>query len=105
MQIELLIDGKKKIFTAPFVPMLAKRKWLEFEADESLDLDNPTPEQFDEIATVIQKIVFREQFTLEELYWGIPYEQMVKKTFEAVYGFKSSEGTDDDQGNVTREER
>ena len=42
MQIELYLDGKKRLFTAPFVPMLAKRKYFELIVKQNSDEEEPT---------------------------------------------------------------
>lgn len=101
MQIELLIDGQKKKFTAPFVPMLAKRKFLEIEArieerTEPLPLKEQIAED-DEIFAILTDIVFKNQFTLEQLFEGASKEYIDQKLTEAIFGIKPKK--QDDEGN------
>ncbi|WP_079479720.1 phage tail assembly chaperone G [Halobacillus salinus] len=106
MQIELYLNGEKKIFTTPIVPMLAKRKWLEMQNDESVDFTNLSPEQFDDLATIIQDVVFEKQFTLDQLYRGASESYLNQKIVEAIHGIKPDDfSEEDDPGNVTGEER
>lgn len=104
MQIELYIDGEKKIFTAPYVPMLAKRKYLEIEAkaeEKGGQLSaRERLEEDDELASILVDIVFKNQFTLEQLYAGASYEYIQAKLLEAVFGIKPSEKKKEgEQGN------
>lgn len=92
MQIELVIDGKKKIFTAPFTPMLAKRKYFEIMAKAEKREKEPSFEEQlqeeDEINSILSDIVFKGQFTLEQLYEGASQEYVFQKLTEAIYGIK-----------------
>lgn len=98
MQIELYIDGEKKIFTAPFVPMLAKRKFLEIQAKAEQREDKPTSQELiaedDAIFSILSDVVFKGQFTLEQLYEGASKEYLDEKLLEAIFGVKSKEGNE-----------
>lgn len=104
MQIELYINGEKKVFTAPFVPMLAKRKFLEIQAaaeerKEPLSVKEQLEED-DAVLSILSDIVFNKQFTIEELYKGASKEYIDAKLFEAIYGVKPDEvKKEDGQGN------
>jgi len=92
MQIELLIDGKKKLFTAPIVPMLAKRKYLEIEA-KAAEREDPITirQQLDEdveILSIISNVIFNNQFTNEQLLEGASEDYFREKLHEAVFGIK-----------------
>lgn len=103
MQIELYIDGEKKIFTAPFVPMLAKRKYLEIEAKaEEKVKENKSYfpsakeqlEEEDEMVGIIANVVFSGQFTVEQVYNGASGEYVNSKLAEAVFGKPKTEGNE-----------
>lgn len=92
MKIELYIDGQKKTFTAPFVPMLAKRKYLELQAEaEKREAPLTAQEQLDEddeMLTILTDIVFKKQFTVEQLYEGASKKYIDEKLLEAVFDIK-----------------
>jgi len=94
MQIELTIEGKKKIFTAPFVPMMARRKYFEIEAKaEEREVDQTFSareliEEENETFSILVDIVFEKQFTIEELINGASKEYVDTKLTEAVFGVK-----------------
>ena len=105
MQIELLIDGEKKIFTTPFTPMLAKRKYLKIQAEYEAKLKEnkdhvPSPqdqlEEEDEMVAILANIVFGGQFTVEQVYLGADDKYVYDKLREAVFGEKLKE---DKEGN------
>jgi hypothetical protein len=105
MKIELYFDGEKKLFTTPFVPMLAKRKFLEIEARAEQREEQPTKQQQldedDEILSILSDVIFQKQFTLEQLYAGASKEYVDEKLIEAIYGVKpkKKEGEEgNDQG-------
>jgi len=103
MQIELYIDGKKKLFTVPFVPMLAKRKFLEIEAraekrEEPVSKQEQLEED-DEVLSILSDVVFKGQFTIEQLYEGASKEYVDEKLMEAVFGIKPKKKNEDDEGN------
>lgn len=99
MNIELYIDGKKKTFTTPFVPMLAKRKYYEIMAKaEEYDGEPSIEQQLEEeteLVSILADIVFGGQFTVEEVFQGASQEYVYEKLREAVFGKK----TRDEQGN------
>src|SRR5690625_1188017 len=106
MQIELYIDGEKKTFTEPVVPMLARRQYLEIEsAEEEKIKENKNYitsakkqlEEENEMLTILTDIIFNNQFTLEQLITGASDEYVFSKLREAVFGKpkeKSEEGND-----------
>lgn len=97
MNIELYIDGKKKTFTTPFVPMLAKRKYYEIMA-RSEDSEPSIEQQLEEeteLVSILADIVFYGQFTVEEVFRGASQEYVYEKLREAVFGKKIG----DEQGN------
>lgn len=107
MQIELYIDGEKKVFTAPYVPMLAKRKYLEIMVrteEKQKANENYEPsfkeqlEEENELLGILTDIVFKGQFTIEQLVAGASDEYVYAKLREAVFGEKPS-NEEDDSGN------
>ena len=94
MKIELHIDGEEKVFTTPYIPYLAKRKYLKIQADaeEKVKKDKnyipSTQEQMDdedEIIGILADVVFGGQFTVNQVYAGCSEEYMYKKLREAVF--------------------
>jgi|SRR5690606_30368026 hypothetical protein len=107
MQIELYIDGEKKVFTTPVVPMLARRKYFEIMAknEEKLKEDpNYIPsykeqlEEEDELLGVLANVIFNGQFTVEQLYNGADYEYVYSKLREAVFGKQMEADKGNEQG-------
>ena len=112
MQIELYIDGEKKVFTTPFVPMLAKRKYLEVTAaaeEKMKENENyiPSPkeqlEEENELLTILCDVVFSKQFTLDQLVAGASDEYVYSKLREAVFGKPKEETKLMSEGNVIGE--
>lgn len=102
MQIEITIDGEKKTFVTEQVTMLARRKFLEIQASEEAILEErgtiPTNEVIkheNEMINILANIVFKGQFTSDELMAGVTDEYFNKKLTEAVFGIKK----EDDEGN------
>lgn len=73
--LTLLIDGEEKTFTIPFVSGLVWRKFIEVKAKIE-DLGNLTVEELDEFANLVV-FAFRNQFTLEQFYAGIPHDAVM----------------------------
>src|SRR5690554_6230746 len=107
MQIELYNNSEKKVFTAPFVPMLAKRKYLEVMAKSEEKMKNDAEyansakaqlEEENELLGILTDIVFKGQFTIEQLVNGADNDYVYAKLREAVFGEKPS-NEEDDSGN------
>ncbi|MDO6451717.1 phage tail assembly chaperone G [Oceanobacillus profundus] len=98
MQIELYVNGEKKTFTAPFVPMLAKRKYLEIEAKAEERKAAPSPteqlEEENELFSILADVVFKGQFTVDDIYNGANDEYAYKKLRESVFGKPKTEGNE-----------
>ncbi len=98
MKIELVINGETKIFTVPFSPQLAKRKYLEIMANAEERERTPTvKEQIDEedaLYSILSDVVFKGQFTLNELYEGASHKYNESKLQEAIFGEKSKESNE-----------
>ncbi len=96
MKIQLWIDGEQQTFVAPFVPALAKRKYYEWKAkaekedaaEEGLLTAQQIIDDDDEILSILPNVVFKEQFTLDQLYAGASMEYIQAKLKEAVFGIK-----------------
>ncbi|MBB6451983.1 hypothetical protein HNQ94_000404 [Salirhabdus euzebyi] len=102
MIIELLIDGQKKTFTAPIVPMLAKRKYYEIMAKaENREGQITYEEQMredDEMYSILVDVVFKNQFTFEQLFEGATQQYAEEKLREAIFGIKPKQ-KEDEEGN------
>jgi hypothetical protein len=100
MQIELYIDGKKQIFTVPFVPMLARRKYFEIQAKAEEREEQPTTRDLlkeeDEIYSIVTNVVFNDQFTINQLLEGASKKYIDELLMEAIHGIKpkKEEGTE-----------
>lgn len=95
LEIELYIDGQMKTFTVPFVPMMAKRRYLEIqEKAEENNEEMTTSQQIEEdnqLISILSDIVFKNQFTVEDVISGASQEYVYGKIFEAVFGVKKDE--------------
>jgi len=98
MQIELVIDGEKRIFTTPFVPMLAKRKYLELMAKDASKTHEEMIAEDDAHVSILADVVFKNQFTVEQVYEGASEDYVLSKLREAVFGIeKQSESNEGNQ--------
>lgn len=111
MQIELYIDGEKKVFTTPYTPMLAKRKYLELEArsekkrseaKENGKVYVPSAqeqlEEDDELVGLLADVIFGGQFTVNQAYEGAENDYIYKKLHEAIFGIKEEGEQGNNQG-------
>jgi hypothetical protein len=80
--LTLLIDDKEKTFTAPFVTGMVWRKWIELQ-DKVADLSKLTVKEMDEFANLVV-IAFNQQFTLEQFYSGLPFDEIMW-TIESLF--------------------
>lgn len=101
MKIELYINGEWKLFTVPFVPMLAKRKYFEIlsKAEERTEpaTNKELLEEEDSLNAILTDVVFKGQFTLQELYEGNTSDYIKDKFREAVFGEKPKEDVEGNQ--------
>lgn len=103
MQFELYIGDEKKMFSVPFVPMLAKRKYLEINAEAEGRKEIPTAKEQiaedDDMISILTDVVFKGQFTIQQVYEGASNEYVYSKLNEAIYGKKiDGEQEGNDQG-------
>lgn len=108
MKIELYIDGEMKIFTAPVTPLRAKRLYfkLQAEAEEKAKAqgENYIPsyqeqmDEEDEMVGILANVVFKGQFTVDQVYDGASDEYVYEKLREAVFGKKKSK-SEENEGN------
>lgn len=103
MQITININGEDKTFTASKVPMLARRKFMEIRAKEEELIEKegniPTAKQIEfenELINILVEIIFKNQFTVDELLNGIDDDYFDAKLSEAIFGIKDDEV---DEGN------
>ncbi|ABS39322.1 hypothetical protein FDB72_17570 [Clostridium botulinum] len=76
--ITLLIDGKEKIFNAPFI---STRRLKETLALSEKIYNGITIETIDEVAEHLVEI-YGNQFTIDELYDGFPANEFANKAIE-----------------------
>lgn len=82
MNITLKKDGKDKSFSQFFVSARFMRKALELRNEMNLnDLSN---EDLDTVVNFVVE-VFDKQFTADEVYDGIAYDQLLETIFEGVF--------------------
>jgi len=103
MEITILIDGEEKTFKTGLVPMLARRKFMEIQAEEEeiLEQDGSIPakkqiEFENRIASIITDVVFDSQFTVDQLLNGVTDEYFSEKLAEALFGKPNEENVSGD---------
>ncbi|MED4124031.1 phage tail assembly chaperone G [Halalkalibacterium halodurans] len=105
------IDNETKVteqvFTIPHATALHYRQLLKF--DETIDYADMSVDDYDKVAGFVCD-VFRNQFTVDELYEGIPSHELIP-TFTRVFTFvrtgktpeelakEQEETKDQDEGN------
>lgn len=104
MKIELYIEGKKKTFTAPIIPMAAKRKFLELQSNEEVDMADLTVDQLDEMYGILPSLVFKNQFTLDEMYEGAEHSYLDEKMSEIISGKQKKAARVEDEGNEKKQD-
>jgi len=82
MNIELHKNEQKQTFTQFFVSAKFMRKALELRKD--MNLNNLSIEDLDTAVNFVVE-VFDNQFTSEEVYEGISYEEIIDTVFENVF--------------------
>jgi hypothetical protein len=82
VRLKLLINNEEKVFTIPFVSGMVLRKYMELLA-KTRDSKNLTVEEMDEYVGLVI-YAFKNQFTLEEFYDGIPHEK-VMQTVDSLF--------------------
>lgn len=83
MNLELLIDGKKKTFKLPsFIPGRMVRKAVSFT---KMDLANISDENLDEMVEYVAN-VYGEKFTIDEFYDGIDAREMMDAIANTIQG-------------------
>jgi hypothetical protein len=92
VQLKLLIKDEEKVFTIPFVSGMVLRKYMELLA-KTKDSKNLTVEEMDEFVGLVV-YAFKNKFTLEEFYDGIPHEK-VMQTVDSLFIPSSNEGNDE----------
>lgn len=81
MKVTLSIDGKEKIFVAPFISGRMLRKTIEIQKNNNMnDLD------VDTLDLLINYVVdlFGKQFTIDEFYDGIPSNQLISTVMDCL---------------------
>ena len=105
MKIELIIDGKETLFTTDFVPMLAKRKYMKLQAkaEKKIKENNYTSQdqldEEDELVGVLANVIFKGQFTPEQVYEGATDAYVYEKIQEAVFGKQDEPTEEAETGN------
>ncbi len=101
MQIDVVIDGKKKTFVADIVPMRAKRIFYEIQAKEEEVYDEkgyiPAKKRIEfenELINILVETVFNNQFTIDEFIDGVTEDYYDEKLAEALFDRKEN-----DEGN------
>lgn len=74
MNLTLLINGKEKTFTAPFISARMFRRTIEIT--KQFNLENPDVDTVDAMVDYIVEL-FGKQFTRDELYDGLPARELV----------------------------
>lgn len=81
MNIELLMEGKKKTYKFPsFIPGRLVRRAVSFT---KINLDNISEEDLDDMVQYVVD-VFGQKFTIDEFYDGIDARDMMKVLAESI---------------------
>lgn len=96
MRIVLNLDGEEKIYVAPFIPARAFRKVLELK---HYDLTNLDSEQLDELVGIIVNTIFKNQFTIDEFYDGLPAKELIPSIEKIIFEV-AGDNAGEDVGNV-----
>jgi hypothetical protein len=91
-KITLLIDGKNKSFSVPFINGMVWRKFIELKA--KMDMENLSPEEVDELVDLVV-YGYGEKFTQEEFYEGVPHDKVIT-TIDELFAPSDSP---DEEGN------
>lgn len=99
-----MIDGKEKLFTAEIVPMLAKRTYMKIQAEaEALTEDEYTTQhkidEEDALVGMLANVVFKGEFTPDQVFEGATDEYVYGKIREAVFGIVEEPAQEDEEGN------
>jgi hypothetical protein len=81
MEIKLMIEGKEKTFTAPFISGRMVRKTLEM--NEKYDLNNIKVETLDTLVDYVVDI-YGSQFTRDDYYDGVPAHKLLSTIMETA---------------------
>ncbi|MEH7249167.1 hypothetical protein V7114_20620 [Neobacillus niacini] len=73
--LTLLIDGQEKKFNIPFVSGMVWRKWIELQ-EQAENIQQLSSQEIDGFVNLVV-YAFKNQFTLEEFYEGIPFEKVM----------------------------
>ncbi|KAA0944152.1 hypothetical protein FQ087_18685 [Sporosarcina sp. ANT_H38] len=81
MKIELILDGKEKIYMVPFIKSRMYRKLLVIK--KSMDFTNIGEVEMDELVGFVCEI-FNGQFTIDEFYEGLPVDKLMPTLMNAM---------------------
>lgn len=82
MNITLLKDGEKKTYSKFFVSARYMRKALQMRTE--LNLNNLSVEDVDTVINFVVE-VFDKQFTFDDVYDGIEYDNLIPTIFDDVF--------------------
>lgn len=82
MNITLVKDGEKKIFSQFFVSSRYMRKALELRTD--MNLNDLSLEDVDTVVNFVVE-VFSNQFTFDDVYDGLEYHKIIPTIFDGVF--------------------
>lgn len=82
MNITLMKNGETKTYTQLFVSARYMRKALELRI--KMNLNNLSLEDVDTVVNFVVD-VFGNQFTSEDVYDGLAYDELIKTVFEDVF--------------------
>ncbi|QNG60392.1 hypothetical protein H4O14_02370 [Bacillus sp. PAMC26568] len=77
MKLNLVINGETKTFVYDFIPARVYRQMLEMQARENFDFNKMSPEEYDEVITIICK-TYGDKFTIDEFYDGLAVDDFDK---------------------------
>lgn len=94
-----MVDDKEKIYTVAFIKARMFRKAIGYA--KSMNFDNLGENEVDELVGFVCEL-FNNQFTIDELYDGLPVDKLMPTIVEAmdsVTGAASGDKASGDGGN------
>lgn len=91
MQITLNIEGKDNTFAVPFVSARMFRKTLEI--NKKFNVNDLGPEDLDGMVDYVVDL-FKGQFSRDQLYDGLPADQLIPTVMECIKTVTGNNGED-----------
>lgn len=81
MKINLRIDGKERTFIADFVSARMLRRTIEIS--KTINFDEMSEDELDIMVDYLVQL-FGKQFTIDDVYDGLPSKELIPKIIECI---------------------